>query len=365
MARGDDQRRGPIEGIGRGGGRSEVEATRQPAAREPAQQRPDQAAPKGDQFRRAGLLEGFIRKITERIEHGWLYQTFRLPGSQRVIHDRRGEGSAEARSAAETPARPLSRFEARLVERFEQGVDLAQPAPDGKTHFLAKTAAQWKAFFARFLQRAEKKQVPIEAVAQAFTMRALLKKTSDPAKGVVVSDFQLADGTKEKFARFDVHLAALLSSAAQLEPGASVPKEVVARGLPGQELSYIAIGKARGEQEGVMAPRDAQGVFTNLKTEAQIAERLGFPTPLRGEGGMESGRSADVESGRAPRGLGKWFRDAEEPPDDAASQAGRFVPWWHWAREERLGLRRWFVPVTLIVLVILLAIGAWSLITSN
>lgn len=353
-----------------------------------------------DQFRESGRLERFIRAIGERIEHGWLYQTFRLPGSSRVIHDRRavaddeaqrpadpntpqtmqtregtlqrvaprtvpnflGERPAELpRQTAESKAageRPLSLFEETLVQRFEGAVEQALSAPDGKPHFLQKTAAQWKAFFQHFLHRTEKKQVPMEVVGDALMFRGLLKKGSDPAKGVVIGDLPLANGVVEKFARFDVQLQAALQTMAQLAPGETVPREAVARSVQGEMLEYLAIAPPAADTGIPTATRDTQGVFTNLKTEAEVSRQLGLRGAEMGMGPLSDAAGAEgrVTHHRGRGGGGKVFGDPDDPREDVP---GQFIPWWRWDREERTGQRRWFTAVTLALIVTLVGLGFW------
>lgn len=371
--------------------RAAPDASRPPAPRETPQ--------RADQFRESGRLERFIRAIGERIEHGWLYQTFRLPGSSRVVHDRRAVADDEAQRAAaadapqamqtregqlqpetrraypnflgERPAglprqtaetqaageRPLSSFEETLVRRFEGAVEQARSAPDGRPHFLQKTAAQWKAFFQHFLHRTEKKQVPMEVVGDALLFRGLLKKGGDPAKGVVIGDLPLANGAIEKFARFDVQLQAALQTMAQLAPGETVPREAVAKSVQGAMLEYLAIAPPAVDTVISTAARDTQGVFTNLKTEAEVSRQLG----LRGAE-MGTGPFADAEGRvtghRGRGGGGTVFGDPDEPPEDVP---GQFIPWWRWDREERAGQRRWFTAVTIALLVTLVGLGFWVL----
>lgn len=403
---GDDQGRvAPIGGEKPGAGevaplREEQANVAPEAGRQPL--RGESQTQRADQFRQAGRLEQFVRAITERIEHGWLYQTFRLPGSSRVVHDRResgrdaGEAEGEQAQRAESKGgfqlkegrlqeappksyqnyfagrdqprpseagaksqeeRPLSGFENKLVERFEGAKEHAKASPDGKAHFLQKTATQWKEFFLKFLHRSEKKSVPLEVVSDELTFRGLFKKGNDPAKGVVISDFKLADGTHEKFARFDVTLKAALAEMAQMQPGAALAKQAVAKGVQGEVLEYIAIGAPRGEGDIAAALRDTQGVFTNLKTEAEIAKQLGLMGQGREGVSARSGLQTSRSGGRRA-GAGKLFGQEEEVLDD---QAGRFVPWWRWDREERIGQRRWFTGLTIALTVTILALGFWLL----
>ncbi|MBI2346406.1 MAG: hypothetical protein HYV03_05905 [Deltaproteobacteria bacterium] len=307
----------------------------------------------GDRFRRAGRLEQFVRSIAERVEHGWLYQTFRLPGTNRVIHDRRTGGG---QPVAEATERPLSEFEQSLMQRFEQGAAQARPAADGKSHFLRKTAAQWKEFFLQFLHRAERRQVPFEAVGDAVTFRGLLKKVTDPAIGVLIGDLPLTDGRLEKFARIEVPLQAVASEMAGLPPGTMVAKHLVQDGVGGEILPYIAIG-APAEAAIATAPRERPGLFTSLKTEAEIARQLGLAgAETVGLASQTAGEEGRVH--RRGKGFGRWFGGEEEL---SANQPGRFVPWWQWSREERYGQRRWFTAVTLVTLLTLLALGTWAL----
>lgn len=384
-----------------------------PTGRQPAQR---------DQFRQSGLLERFVRAIANKLEQATQH-TFRLPGSGRTVHDRRGErrarggeggqdagsgrsekggdraGSARKAApdaaagapaataqadaaktlpprevgvvhgeslqlAAEQPVsdRGLSPFEAKIVERFEHGVAVAkESSPDQPPTFLQKTAAQWKAFFRQFLPRTEKKQVPLESVAnEAMVFRGLVGKSGVQGKGVMIGDLALQTGQVEKFARFDVDLAPVMTLVRGLQPGASLPRQVIAAGIQHELLEYFAIGHARAEAE-VFAPRDSAGIFTSLKTEEAVAQRLGFSM---GQGAVatEGAASSEGETERARSGgAGRWrgLFGEEEPMGD--EQPGRFVPWWKWDREERAGARRWFAGVSLVTTVVVLAVLAWLL----
>ncbi|MBI4237362.1 MAG: hypothetical protein HY696_02940 [Deltaproteobacteria bacterium] len=265
---------------------------------------------------------------------------------------------------AESPSggRELSKFEAKIVERFEQGAKLVKEAPDQPPTFLQKTAAQWKTFFRQFLPRTEKKQVSMESVASdAMVFRGLVGKSGSEGKGVMIGDLALQTGQIEKFARFDVELAHVMGFVRGLQPGASLPRQVIAAGVQQELLEYFAIGHARAEAE-IFATRDSAGIFTSLKTEEAVAQRLGLPL---GQGvPTAEARAAEArESERARVGgaAGRWrglLSDEEAVGDELPS---RFVPWWKWDREERLGARRWFTVVSLVTTVVVIGVLTWLL----
>lgn len=283
-----------------------------------------------DQFRQGGVLERFVKKIQQALEGRGTPQPLQL------------------RIRTDSATKMLSRFELKIIERFVEEKPAAADAPDGTPHFLQKPAAQWKAFFQQFLHRTVKKVAPL-SIVQQMIFRGVVQKKGAATQGVLIGDLAFTNGEVDKFARFDIALPKALPHLAQLEPGAPLTPQQVASGIRGEEVQYFAI--APGEYAGEalpIAPQQTAGIFTSLRTEQAIAQHLGF---------SETPTGADrTASTRGQRGIAD---DAPAASEDAPS---RFVPWWSWPREERTGLRRWFVPVAIGTLVAILGVVVWLIV---
>lgn len=343
-----------------------------------------------DQFKPTGALDRFLHAISRRVEQGvGFYHTIRLPGRGRVVHDRRagddssqavddastkphhaprdaghdarvskkhphyfgdrtrlmaGQEGQSASTEASAPEKPLTPFEAALVERFEDGAVFTKPMASGSFHFLKKTASEWMQFFKSFLHRTVKKEAQLQALSEHMVFRGLLKETAQPLKGMMIGDLAFQNGLVEKFARFEVELARVLPQLQGMEPGTTLAKATIAQGIPTDLLQYFAIASATPEAEIFAGPKESAGIFTTLKTESHVAEQLGW---------SREDRIRQFGGGAGDSGGGAF----DEPNE-------RFVPWWHWDREERGGLRRWIVPVMLATLVAVLAVGVWLLMRS-
>lgn len=262
-----------------------------------------------------------------------------------------------ASGAAEGPIvkKPLAEFVQAVIRRFEAGEEQAVGTPAGEAHFLVKTAAQWVQFFGRFLHRTVQKEVALQELADASVFRGLLKLAGGGDAGLLIGDLNLRNGMVEKFARFQISLTRLLASLRAMEPGAALPKQLIAQAAEAETLRYLALGLPKEEAGMGRALRETGGIFTALRTEAVVAEHLGIP--LSAMSGRNDPEARATRSG--PRGgIGRWLSgDGEEP--EATPE--RFVPWWSWDREERVGLRRWMVPITLgTIIVTLSALALWA-----
>lgn len=385
---------GRIERTTREGGFERRVADVQPPPRQPVTAQPARTT---DQFKPIGALERFLHAISRRVEQGvGFYHTIRLPGRGRVVHDRRagddsertadeastkpnhpprdashnacvskkhphyfgdrtrlmaGQGGQSGSGEAAAPEKPLTAFETTLVERFEDGAVFTKPLASGSFHFLKKTASEWMQFFKSFLHRTVKKEAQLQALSEQMVFRGLLKETAQPLKGMMIGDLAFQNGLVEKFARFEVELARVLPQLQGMEPGTTLAKATIAQGIPTDLLQYFAIAAATPEAEIFAGPKESAGIFTALKTEAHVAEQLGWSRKDHvGRFGGGAGNDGGGAFGEPALG--------EDNPNE------RFVPWWRWDREERGGLRRWFVPVMLATLVAVLAISVWVLMRS-
>lgn len=389
-----------------------------PTPQERPRQEGDRSTRRGDRFRLSSAIDRFVSTIRSRLERGG-GEAFRLPGSRRPVTDRRHQrpgdpskrahhrsvdttpmqtrdgalvadrqATGQSSQAAQTQRSPmftdrttirphqqlpqqqagmgealekaLSKFEQKIVARFEGAEEQAKSTEDGQPKFLKKSAAQWLGFLKKFMHRTVKKQAPFSALAEGLLFRGLLQQKGKSGKGMLIGDFQFTNGQVDKFARMSVQLPQLLAQMQGMRPGMSLPKQVLAAGVEGEMLEYLALVPPKGEHTKPLAMKERGGIFTSLRTEAAVAARLGIA-----QAGTEM-RNVEEEVGgervAARRGiLARWFGESEGEGEAAGEDVGRFVPWWRWDREERGGMRRWFVSVTLTVLIIALVIGTWLL----
>jgi len=340
-----------------------------------------------DQFQVVSMLPQFMQVAQKTLDAATVYEQFRLPGQERVVHDRRHEADKdEGKRAArrerahafagdleikhgrtihrkekdyenylgdrmgqsvmveheETEAkvsRLLSAFEQMILARFEGGQKVAQESPDGKAKFLAKTEAQWKEFFQSFLDRLVAKKVSFEDIRE-FLFRGLIPKGN---KGIVISDMVLSDGRVEKFIRFSV-IAEALAALKALLPGDAFGSERLA-GMTGEEFMYLALAVGRGKDMAT-SPLPTAGKFMLGSTEEKAAQDLGIAI---GGQQMVKGTGGKARGGRALfTGL---FERGEGEPEDLPYQ---FIPWWHWANLKMPAKSRW---ATVAFYIALLAMG--------
>lgn len=359
--------------------------------------------------REGGVLtpEGGFKPLTPRLsnvlqsrllhmEGG--YQSIRLPGSSRVIHDRREmpDGDRDVsremgkpdRSQAEDinreqrirdgktenvrdkkyenylgdrqfpfAARPaeqkisdrkLSMFEELVVKHFEEGQAMEQAIKDGKISFLAKTIEQWRAFFQKFLDRSAAKSVELSEV-QEFLFRGMVKKND--AKAIVISDLIHNSGKTEKFIRFGVIYQKIASLLSKLSPGDTLAKQAIADGLTTEKLMYLALNPPSAEAEFFTGLKPTQGMFGLEATEARVAEELGI---ARDKGAPAGAQQSFAAKGKKHRtgGLWRWLVGDEEVPLDDKPQ---FIPWWQWGTLNRPGgftLKRAFYSGVIIIFIL-------------
>lgn len=359
-----------------------------------------------DVFRKGSLIPQFLKTVQQRIESSSVYQSFKIPGSDHIIHDQRddkkdagkhrdadhregkktdgkkGEGGGvfgrelhmregklqeirerlyenylgdknqgfqgQQQQAGEPAAkRPLTAFEKMILERFERGVKVAKESEDGKAHFFEKSDSDWKSFFKKFLPRTLWRKTEVDNVKELIYRGLMSLKGSADSK-MLVSDLIMTNGRIEKFIRFQI-LAEKFGLLPKMQPGNAVTAEALTQLVDAQTLKYLALASKHKGPEFTTGMEATKGLFATKKTEAHVAEQLGITLA-----GHET--ASHATSGRAKRrGLGGLMGDGNEVLDD---QQGRFIPWWSWDRENRSGQRNWFVPVALITFLALMGIAA-------
>ena len=362
------------------------------------QQRSDEAQVKLDQETQGGVkppegefihlptrLSNFQQSQLLRMEGG--YQSIRLPGTGRIIHDRRrGEGAegkedvsrqradrrdepkkgaatdkkemeiregkmeevrskkydnylAERKMMMENKARELenkerqpSEFEKTVKERFEDGKIIEKMVEGGKFRFLAKKIEEWRAFFDKFADRTIGKMVSFDEVMELL-FRGVVKKMDAKmaeAKAIVISDVILNGGKVDKFVRFGLSYQKF-DMLSKLAPGDTIAKSTIADGS--EKLAYLALMPPSAETEILTGLKPKQGMFAAEATEARVAEELGIA--------LDKGSSAEIQQqqaakGRKKRGRGmfSFFAGDEEPMIEGS---GQFTPWWQWGNLAKPG----------------------------
>lgn len=341
-------------------------------AEKPSKERPDQ-------FREDARLPHYINSIEKRIGTG--YRTFKLPGTNYVVRDQREEGARkgeafkkdpgyemkdgqlakakeksyvnylgdrqvlqpdEARGLAREISRLLSEFEKLLIDRFEKGKILEQETADGKPNFGAKSAEQWRSFFSKFLGRTVWRDADLKMLKE-FIFRGLIDlKRGDGKYAVLIGDMELSNGQIEKFARLRV-LSDLLEMLANARPGSSIEEDLIRKGIGKDELKYLALAHKHTDH-GIKTAKDTtKGMFGELRTEEEVASRLGISRRKKGGG--------------AYGGPIKWGdKDSEE-------EKHGFVPWGFWEREKRG--RPWpklFTKVLFTIIILILFATIWAIV---
>lgn len=341
----------------------------------------------------------FKRMMEKTLDAKGAFQQFRLPGKARVVADRRAQfegkpeeaakeakkeaakkageeakkatltlkegklveakgkryagaaalgarGVADASDQSAATARVdemLSAFERMVVERFENGKQIAQQSADGQAHFKGKTEAQWKQFFKNFLSRTIAKKAFLNDIKH-FLMRGVVAKG---AKGVFIGDMMFNSGRVEKFVRFSI-LAEALAKFRAMMPGDKVTAEMLAK-LTGEELMYLALAASRG-REFAFAQQAARGKFAGARAEAQAAEALGIPLDQQLS---EKARQLRKKG----RGGFAWFEKDAAPEDTPY----RFVHWWQWGNLNNPGPTKWVTRVFYGALFIVAIVGIIAL----
>lgn len=338
-------------------------------------------------------LPRLIQRTLSKIEASRVYQTFKLPGTDYVVHDRRdakkegaeqkdqgeeiaeeakkplsemlvkegklfrkgGKGyenyladpgqkasAPELKAAEQRLQKLLSQFEKLLLKRFEKGEEFFQTVEKGKFTFFQKTAKQWRAFFSRFLQRTVKRRVPMQQL-QESVFRGFVQKQ---AKGTMISDLMLRSGAMEKFARMKVvqENQQLMRFLSQLKPGTRISAEDLKKFLTG-DLEYLAIKQGEKESGWAKAPQKGK-FFESAQTEARVAGNLGLQL---GEQLKEKGKVLRDLQGRR-KGVG-GFGPGEEGSGGNEPRE-QFIPWWQYGLQGK----SWRFGFAALLFVILLGI---------
>lgn len=345
----------------------------------------------GDQFMVTHMLPHFMQAAAKNVDAAQVYEHFRMPGRDRIVHDRREEGKGgEEKAARKEDARHdadiemevrkgrlvkphertyenylgdrmgrnvmveheeaegkierlLNTFEQMIVARFEEGRQVAQESADGKPKFLAKTEAQWKDFFSKFLDRMVAKKVSLDEIRE-FLFRGVIPKGN---KGIVISDVILNDGRIEKFVRFGV-IADAMARLKALMPGDVFGRDRLSQ-MTGEELMYLALAVSRGKDMAVSLLPTA-GKFLLGSTEEKAAQELGIPI-----GGQQAAQRAVQHKARGRRApFTGLFDEREGEPDELPYQ---FIPWWHWANLKKPVKSRWATIAFYATLLALALIG--------
>ncbi|PIR18384.1 MAG: hypothetical protein COV46_00300 [Deltaproteobacteria bacterium CG11_big_fil_rev_8_21_14_0_20_49_13] len=312
-------------------------------------------------------------------------QAFRLPGSNKVVHDNREQtGKGDAKDAkgrddkhihregvrdksekniriregkaeevkektyenylairqmvanekmpeAKSKERQLSDFEKLLIERFEKSKKIEEAGKEGKTSFLAKTVEQWRSFFDKFMHRTAKKSAELTDIQQ-FLYRGMVKKGD--AKAVMISDIIHNSGQTEKFARFGVLYQKLGGLLSKLVPGDSLSAKSIKDGIESERLWYLSILPPDIGSEIITGRKPKQGMFGSEAVEAMVAKELGIAYDKGTPSGQHRGEFTKQRKRRGGGMFAGLFGGDEELP---VEQQGQFVPWWQWGTLKRPG----------------------------
>lgn len=253
----------------------------------------------------------------------------------------------------------LTSFERAIVERFEKGLAQAHSNGDGAAKLAPKDASQWKNFFAQFLTRTEKRQIPMDAIADALLFRGLLQKKGADGVGIFIGDVQLTSGALEKFARFEVSLQRIMQYVQHLAPGATVDKQIIAQVIASELLEYFAIAPDSAGRAFAGGMLDQGGIFLSRRVESDLANTLGIP---QRQSTTQDIPESTAHARRGFKGIGGGLDpDSDASQEDPLDMWRRFLPWRRIDREERFGRRRWFVTITWLTIITAGGISLWLL----
>lgn len=276
-----------------------------------------------DQFHHDSGLPKFLSSVRNRMDGSWVYQSFKLPGTTYVVRDMRGaqmdekealrmaaeyqvqEGNltktkkkdyvnyladrsfagGKSKQAEAEIGRMLSEFEKLLVERFEKDRTIELALKDGRAVYREKSDEEWKSFFETFLPRTVKKSGDLSAVKE-MTYRGKMSGS------LLVGDIIGKDGAVDKFARIKV-LEGIFAELAGNDPGLVIGADLISKYLATEEFKYLAIAHKHQEQAIKTGKEASKGIFGDLRTEDEIAKKLGLKRKASGyEGPIAWGEAA-------------------------------------------------------------------------
>jgi len=313
------------------------------------QKTPKKAGP--DKFGASNRGMKFFKSVAKRIDSSRVYQSFKLPGTDRVVRDLRNE-SQSGKKASNNSAfevrdgkmitakeksyvnylgdrkmiqpdevdnidkeimRLLSTFEELLIERFEKGKKLERELEDGKPRYKKKSKKEWKSFFSKFLKRTVWKKSDLKSL-QKFLFRGLVDlKKGNGKYALLIGDMTTTNGQVQKFARLQV-LSDLMAKLQNTTPGSELEAEILKKAMEGDEFKYLALNHKHKERPFMVSKESKQGVFGEAKLEERVAQDLGIQRRSKGKG---------------YKGPVKW-----EDKDEKGKKHA-FVPMGAWERDDR------------------------------
>ncbi len=333
-----------------------------------------------------------LQQDLRRLDSSQVYRTFRLVGTDYIVRDQRdGRPQTTDKNPAETAdwvlqkgkviekeakkyenylSDPMSRlqtveqraaqdrlnrmlgdFEMKLLERFEKGAKFEKGLAQQDSSFLKKTYDQWKSFFDRFMLRTVRRTASWNEL-QAVVFRDLVRGKN----ATLVSDLLFQSGKTDKFARMILPQSAqaFLAKLSGLSAGSLLHIAQLAESVAKAELQYLGIKQADGpDWRHAKAP--TKGLFLpTARAEEKAAEALGMPLADQLRAKTRVMREGKRRSGVPFGGLGGEEGETETK--------GTFVPWFSSERAKPFGKRKWFVPVTFGVVLVLLVIFFWGII---
>lgn len=246
-------------------------------------------------------------------------------------------GKLEQQTASDRVDKLLSKFERMILQRFEEGSQIAQQSKDGKPAFAEKSDGQWSQFFRQFLDRTVKKTIDFSKI-QEFLFRGLVAKGN---RGIFIGDLKLTSGQVEKFIRMSI-MESIMARLKGLKPGQAVGKG--AFGELGEELAYLALSSAKRKQYST-SDKEAEGKFMGGRAEDRAAKELGIT--------LDDQLREKARKMRKGRGL-NWFFEKDPEGEDIPYT---FVPWWHWGNLSKPGKFKWFTVFFYSSLLILAIMG--------
>lgn len=334
---------------------------------------PKRDAPKEgpDKFGLKSDIPKFLSSVQKRLDSSWVYQNFRLPGTQYVVRDLRGQAlgyskemekelsyelregrmekskkksyvnylgdrsnlqqEAEQRLQEEVN-RLLSNFEKLLIERFENDKTIEQKSDDGKPHYREKTREDWKNFFDKLLGRTEWRESELKAIKEFIYRGIISLKEGDGIYSMLIGDILMEDGSFEKFSRMKVY-SEIAEKIGDAKPGKSFEEAFIKEALKKESFRYLALAHKHKRRPMLVSRETTKGMFGELKAEDEAARKLGIS------------RKATGNEFDGPIKWGKKGGDAD----------ASFVPWNY--NKKKKGNKLIWTIVSISIAILLLVIG--------